>query len=80
MCTCFAVFLCPHCPWCCRDFLSAGPKLWAKPISLPAIVEEEGDRLEEVAWDADDFDVMNMDDFLLENNIRLNTTTGVRQP
>lgn len=47
-----------------------GPKLWDKPISLPPLEEEEE---EGEGVDGDAFDVMNMEDFLLENNIRLDS-------
>jgi len=45
-----------------------GPKVWNKPISLPLDDED------------DDFSVMNIEDFLSENNIEMEDVSGHQNP
>jgi len=47
-----------------------GPRLWDKSISLPLMGEEEEGEDEEQG----EYDVMSMDDFLMENNIRMDSS------
>ena len=58
-----------------RVFFGLGPRLWDKPISLPVMDGEDDEDDEGLEDDA--FDVMNMEDFLLENNIRLDDSSEV---
>ena len=45
-----------------------GPRLWSKPISLPVADDDEDDE--------PDFSVMNIEDFLNENNIDMDENTN----
>jgi hypothetical protein len=52
----------------------SGPRLWDKSISLPVMGEEEE---EEEQGGVGDYDVMSMEDFLMENNIRMDASPQV---
>jgi hypothetical protein len=49
-----------------------GPRLWDKPISLPVLGEEE-----EEQGGGGEYDVMSMEDFLMENNISMDDSPQV---